>query len=119
MIRQPAAAAAGMSSKEARARMGPLRKLLLAATAVLIVASPAGASPYDITIEKNAAPAESAADGSGSLGRNSQTPASMRTKDASGAGDIAPPHPQARRRKRHMYGGWHRARLRRFPGERH
>ena len=33
--------------------MGPLRMLLLAATAVLIVASPAGASPYDITINKS------------------------------------------------------------------
>ncbi|HUT75373.1 MAG TPA: carboxypeptidase-like regulatory domain-containing protein, partial [Armatimonadota bacterium] len=74
--------------------MGPLRMLLLAAVAVLIVASPAGASPYDITIEKSAAPAESAAAGSGSLGRNSQTPASMRTNDASGAGDIAPRIPQ-------------------------
>ena len=74
--------------------MGPLRMLLLAAAAVLIVASPAGAGPNDITIDKSAAPTESAADGSGSLGRNSQTPASMRTNDASGAGDIAPRIPQ-------------------------
>ncbi|HET6496855.1 MAG TPA: hypothetical protein VFH61_15980, partial [Thermoleophilia bacterium] len=74
--------------------MGPLRMLLLAAAAVLIVASPAGASPYDIAIEKSAAPAENAAAGGGSLGRNSQTPASMRTKDASGVGDIAPRIPQ-------------------------